>query len=75
MTQIDADYKASEVAGYADVPQTEKERLFDQVKSDPRFADYLYGCYECGICVAVCPATAGALWWASVPVMGPPRRK
>jgi len=34
----------------------EKERLFDEVKADPRFADYLYGCYECGICVAVCPS-------------------
>jgi heterodisulfide reductase subunit C len=56
MTQISADYKASDVTGYADVPHAEKERLFDQVKSDPRFADYLYGCYECGICVAVCPS-------------------
>lgn len=56
MTQIDASYKASDVTGYADVTRAEKEHLFDQVKSDPRFADYLYGCYECGICVAVCPS-------------------
>ncbi len=41
---------------YTDVSYEEKERLFDEVKADPRFADYLYGCYECGICVAVCPS-------------------
>jgi heterodisulfide reductase subunit C len=41
---------------YDDVPSEEKERLFEQVKSDLRFGDYLYGCYECGICVAVCPS-------------------
>jgi len=41
---------------YDDVPSEEKERLFEQVKSDMRFGDYLYGCYECGICVAVCPS-------------------
>jgi len=40
----------------ADVPYEEKERLFAEVKADPRFGDYLYGCYECGICVAVCPS-------------------
>jgi heterodisulfide reductase subunit C len=40
----------------ADVGYEEKERLFLEVKSDPRFSDYLYGCYECGICVAVCPS-------------------
>ncbi len=49
-------YKAPKVAGFADVPFEEKERLFDLVKSDMRFPDYLYGCYECGICVAVCPS-------------------
>jgi len=26
------------------------------VKADPRFPSYLYGCYECGICVAACPS-------------------
>ncbi|WP_371878744.1 4Fe-4S dicluster domain-containing protein [Conexibacter sp. DBS9H8] len=26
------------------------------MKADERFADYLYGCYECGICVAACPS-------------------
>jgi heterodisulfide reductase subunit C len=43
-------------AGYADVPLDAKQRLFDLVKADPRYPDYLYGCYECGICVAVCPS-------------------
>jgi len=48
--------KVEDVAGYADVPYEEKERLFEQVRSDLRYDDYLYGCYECGICVAVCPS-------------------
>ncbi len=39
-----------------DVPFEEKASLFAEVQADPRFADYLYGCYECGICVAVCPS-------------------
>lgn len=41
---------------FGDVPLEEKERIFEQVKADARFDDYLYGCYECGICVAVCPS-------------------
>ncbi len=41
---------------YADVPYSEKLRLFEEVKADERFPDYLYGCYECGICVASCPS-------------------
>ncbi|MBI1800474.1 MAG: 4Fe-4S dicluster domain-containing protein [Chloroflexi bacterium] len=41
---------------YDDVPYEKKEELFQQVKSDIRFDDYLYGCYECGICVAACPS-------------------
>ncbi|MEW5961373.1 MAG: 4Fe-4S dicluster domain-containing protein [Chloroflexota bacterium] len=41
---------------YADVPYEEKERLWAEVKADVRFPDYLYGCYECGICVAACPS-------------------
>ncbi|MHB8340795.1 MAG: 4Fe-4S dicluster domain-containing protein [Mycobacteriales bacterium] len=49
-------FKVPDVTGYADVPYAEKERLFQQVKQDERFADYLYGCYECGICVAACPS-------------------
>ena len=49
-------YKAPKVAGFADVTLEEKERLFNLVKSDMRFPDYLYGCYECGICVAACPS-------------------
>src|SRR3990167_10112465 len=41
---------------YAEVPWEDKERLFEEIKADPRFADYLSGCYECGICVAACPS-------------------
>lgn len=41
---------------YANVTDDEKERLLDEVKADLRFDDYLYGCYECGICVAACPS-------------------
>lgn len=41
---------------YADVPYAEKARLWEEVKADARFPDYLYGCYECGICVAACPS-------------------
>jgi heterodisulfide reductase subunit C len=41
---------------YPDVPYEEKLRLWDEVKADERFPDYLYGCYECGICVAACPS-------------------
>lgn len=40
----------------AAVAYEEKDRLFGEVKADLRFRDYLYGCYECGICVAVCPS-------------------
>jgi heterodisulfide reductase subunit C len=43
-------------ARYEDVPLETKQRLFDEVKADLRFPDYLYGCYECGICVAACPS-------------------
>ncbi|NKQ54391.1 heterodisulfide reductase subunit C [Amycolatopsis sp. K13G38] len=56
MTETSSYYKAPVVAGYPDVPIEEKERLFDEVKNDIRFSDYLYGCYECGICVAACPS-------------------
>lgn len=41
---------------YPDVPFEEKERLWEEVKADARFPSYLYGCYECGICVAACPS-------------------
>jgi len=41
---------------YKDVPLEEKERLFEEVKADIRYSDVLYGCYECGICVAACPS-------------------
>ena len=56
MTQTDPAYKAQDVAGYPDVPYEEKARLFDEVRADARFGDYLFGCYECGICVAACPS-------------------
>jgi heterodisulfide reductase subunit C len=49
-------FKAQDIAGFAEVPYEEKERLFNEVKADLRFPDYIYGCYECGICVAVCPS-------------------
>ncbi|MHB2023095.1 MAG: 4Fe-4S dicluster domain-containing protein [Mycobacteriales bacterium] len=49
-------YKAPTVSGYPDVSYEEKERLFGEVKADMRFEHYLYGCYECGICVAACPS-------------------
>jgi heterodisulfide reductase subunit C len=42
---------------YADVPEERKRELFEEVKSDPRYPDFLYGCYECGICVSACPST------------------
>lgn len=41
---------------YPDVSDDKKEALFNQVKADPRYDSYLYGCYECGICVAACPS-------------------
>jgi len=41
---------------YPDVPYQEKLRLWEEVKADERYPDYLYGCYECGICVAACPS-------------------
>jgi len=34
----------------------EKERLFLEVKNDVRYKDFIYGCYECGICVSACPS-------------------
>ena len=49
-------FKVESPAGYRDVPWETKQALFDDVRSDPRFKDYLYGCYECGICVGVCPS-------------------
>jgi len=41
---------------YPEVPYEEKLRLWEEVQADERFPDYLYGCYECGICVAACPS-------------------
>ncbi len=56
MAQASALLKAPAVAGHEDVPYEEKLRLFEEVRADLRFPDYLYGCYECGICVAACPS-------------------
>ncbi len=41
---------------YLDVAYEDKLALWEEVKADDRFTDYLYGCYECGICVAACPS-------------------
>jgi len=41
---------------YPDVPYEEKLRLWEEVKADVRFPSVMYGCYECGICVAACPS-------------------
>ncbi len=41
---------------YADVPYETKLALWEEVKADDRYNDYMYGCYECGICVAACPS-------------------
>ncbi|MCG6958115.1 MAG: 4Fe-4S dicluster domain-containing protein [Gemmatimonadetes bacterium] len=41
---------------YTEIPYEEKKRLFDEMRADPRYQDHLYGCYECGICVAACPS-------------------
>ena len=43
-------------AKYTDVPLETKQELFDEVKADMRYDHQLYGCYECGICVAACPS-------------------
>lgn len=52
----DAYLKNQLPAGFGDVDYGLKERLVEQVFQDPRFPEYLYGCYECGICVAACPS-------------------
>ena len=41
---------------YNEVSYEVKLNLFDEVKEDERFPHNLYGCYECGICVAACPS-------------------
>jgi len=41
---------------HPDVSFEEKERLFLEVKNDVRYEEFLYGCYECGICVSACPS-------------------
>jgi heterodisulfide reductase subunit C len=56
MATASALYKRDNVAGYEDVPYEEKLALFQEAKADVRFPDVIYGCYECGICVASCPS-------------------
>lgn len=56
VSTIDPHRKRDLPAGYGEVDFDFKQRLFDLVKADHRFPDYIYGCYECGICVAVCPS-------------------
>lgn len=41
---------------YTEVSYEDKLSLWEEVKADDRFPDYMYGCYECGICVAACPS-------------------
>jgi heterodisulfide reductase subunit C len=41
---------------HPDVSYEVKERLFREAKSDLRYHELLYGCYECGICVSACPS-------------------
>lgn len=41
---------------YPEVPYEEKLQFWEDVKADERFPTYLFGCYECGICVAACPS-------------------
>lgn len=48
--------KRPNVAGYEDVAYEDKARMFEEMKADIRFPDYIFGCYECGICVAACPS-------------------
>lgn len=42
--------------GFDDWDQEKKEELFEEVTADIRHEDFLYGCYECGICVSACPS-------------------
>lgn len=48
--------KVDVIAGHEDVSRARKVALMNEVFADPRFPHYLYGCYECGICVAACPS-------------------
>lgn len=41
---------------YTDVPYDTKAKLIAEVMADHRYSEHLYGCYECGICVAACPS-------------------
>ncbi len=48
--------KVDRVAGHENVERASKVALMEEVFADPRLPHYLYGCYECGICVAACPS-------------------
>jgi heterodisulfide reductase subunit C len=39
------------------VPWEEKVRIVEEVKSDFRFKEYIFGCLNCGVCTASCPPT------------------
>ncbi|HHJ64279.1 MAG TPA: 4Fe-4S dicluster domain-containing protein [Aquifex aeolicus] len=39
-----------------EVPWEEKVRIYEEVKSDFRFKDFLFGCLNCGACTASCPS-------------------
>jgi heterodisulfide reductase subunit C len=56
VTEASVLYKAPQVAGYDDVTFAEKWQIFEEISGDMRYPEYLYGCYECGICVAACPS-------------------
>ncbi len=57
LTPVHADSAAYKLGTtYPDVSYEEKERLFAEITADERYSDYLYGCYDCGICVAACPS-------------------
>jgi heterodisulfide reductase subunit C len=38
------------------VPWEEKVRIVEEVKSDFRFKEYIFGCLNCGVCTASCPS-------------------
>jgi len=38
------------------VPWEEKVRIVEEIKSDFRFKEYIFGCLNCGVCTASCPS-------------------
>jgi heterodisulfide reductase subunit C len=47
---------AGRAVAVPEAPYEDKLGLLREIQADLRFGDYLYGCFECGICVAVCPS-------------------